>query len=324
MMRIAALWIILALAAGPAWAGATRCWVENGALVVPAAFGGVAGDFILDLSAPRSQLHDTVAQEAGILSDSVRRPLRVADERIGALALDVADLDARSLPFVTGISGVIGADALAPFVIDIRFAPCRVTLYRSAPAALAGAVRLRIRRMAGAPAAPAGVSDGAESRRGWFAIDTGSQGARIARAALTRAPLQGVDPESRFQAPAQLRALSIGGSLFEHSSAGLMPDPPPGLDGAIGLAVWSRFHLRLDLRHGWLDLAPSPSWGGTDGGTVRVGLCEIEHGLGPTPDFVSTRPMKGREEEASRSEVGRRCAEAVGAVGEMSRMMDPR
>ena len=33
--------------------GETRCWIDNGALVVPAAFGDIAGDFILDLSAPQ-------------------------------------------------------------------------------------------------------------------------------------------------------------------------------------------------------------------------------------------------------------------------------
>jgi hypothetical protein len=38
--------------------------------------------------------------------------------------------------------------------------------------------------------------------------------------------------------------------------------------------------------------------GRTDGAAVRVGLCEIEHGPDPTPDFVSTLPMKGREEQA--------------------------
>jgi hypothetical protein len=56
----AALAFVLASLAGPpAPAGQTRCWVDNGAVIAPAAFGDIAGDFIFDLSAPQSVLHST-------------------------------------------------------------------------------------------------------------------------------------------------------------------------------------------------------------------------------------------------------------------------
>src|SRR5439155_3103015 len=57
---IAPLILLGALAAAPgAWAGEARCWYENGALVVSAALGDIAGDFILDVSATTSALNNT-------------------------------------------------------------------------------------------------------------------------------------------------------------------------------------------------------------------------------------------------------------------------
>ena len=91
-----------------------------------------------------------------------------------------------------------------------------------------------------------------------FAIDTASEGVRVAGAKLTRAPPDGADAGSRTSPPARVRALSLGGRLFEETPAGLMAPAPPGLDGAVGLAVWRPYHLRLDTARGWMDLAPSP------------------------------------------------------------------
>ncbi len=252
------LCIALVLIAGSARAGRARCWFENGALVVPAAFGDIAGDFILDVSAPRSQLHVTRAQSAGIVADHARADLRLAGERVHGFAMGVADLDARSHGFTTNIAGVLGADALSPFTADIDFSPCKVRLRRGRPALLSGGLRLKVREVAGIPAVTAAISDGAVSRQGLFAIDTASAGTRIAAAALSRAPPTGVDPADRPSAPARLRALSLGGRLFEQTPAGLWPDAPSGLDGAIGNAVWSRFHLRLAIGRGWLKLWPAP------------------------------------------------------------------
>jgi hypothetical protein len=245
------------LIAGSARSGETRCWFENGAIVVPAAFSDIAGDFILDASAPASRLHVTRAQSQGIDGDSARADLRVAGERIGGLTMAVADLDARSKGFTTNIAGVLGADVLEPFVVDIDFTPCRLRLSRRTHGALSGAVRLRVRTISKVPTVTAAISDGVTSAQGPFAIDTASAATRIAAASLSRPPSAGADPASRDTPPARLRAISLAGRLFEHTPAGLMADAPPGLSGAIGDGVWSRFHMRLMLRRGWLELAPA-------------------------------------------------------------------
>jgi len=257
MRAPAVLFLILALTARPAHAGAARCWFENGAVVAPAAFGDIAGDFIIDVSAPKSQLHLTRAQGDGIEGASAQGSLTLAGERLDGLAIAVVDLDARSAGFPTVINGVIGADVLERFVVEIAFAPCRLTLYRRAPARWRNAVRLAVRRVNGIPVVAAGVSDGRTTRRGAFAIDTASAPVRLAKASLSRPPPAGVDPASHTRAPARLRALSLAGRLIEETPAGLLDGAPAGLDGAIGDAVWSRFSMRLDLKRGWLDLAPA-------------------------------------------------------------------
>ncbi len=173
------------------------------------------------------------------------------------MTLAVADLDARSAPFVTSLNGVIGADVLAPFVVDIQPDPCRLTLYRTAPTRIPGAVRLVVRKIDGAPAVIAGISDGATATQGWFAMDTGFPGVEVADARYTRPPAQASAIADRLNPPARLRALSLAGRLFEQTAGGVMATPPPGLDGAIGEAVWSRYHLRLDMRDGWLEVAPA-------------------------------------------------------------------
>jgi hypothetical protein len=252
-MRARLIGIVLALIAGGASAGETACWFDNGAVVVPAAFGDIAGDFILDLSAPHSQLHVTVAESAGIGPPTARAALRLAGETLGGLEMTVTDLDARSTPFVAGVAGVIGADAFAGWVVSLQTSPCRVALSRRA-GRLVGGRRLPLRRIAGAWAVEAAISDGVTSRRGWFAIDTGGPGMRIADARFTRQP-----PPGAAESPARLRALSLGGRLFEQTPAGLMADAPPGLAGSIGEAAWSAFRMRIDAGRGWLDLAPTAS-----------------------------------------------------------------
>ncbi len=249
-MRLAAAAIILVLMAAPARAGETACWFENGAVVVPAAFGDIAGDFILDASAPVSLLHVTTAQTFGMDAPTVRATLRLAGERRVKFDMQVADLDTRTRPFVTGIAGVIGADALAPFVTEIATSPCRVRLSRGTKRA-AASIRLPLRVVGGALAVKAAISDGVTAREGWFTIDTGADRTLVADARLSRSPAKGTDP------PVRLRALSVGGTLFEQIPAGLMADTPAGLSGSIGEAVWSRFRLCLDPRRGWLALRPA-------------------------------------------------------------------
>ncbi len=261
MIRSAAacLSLTIALAASAqARAGETQCWYEKGAIVVAAAAGDISGDFIFDLSAPHSELHVTRAQGAGYDQDVVRAPLRLAGERIAAADFQVADLDGQSWGFPTSINGVIGADVLKDYVVDIQYRPCRLALWRRRAPAFAASRTLPLRWVAGAPALRATASDGITTLPGWYALDTASAGARIAagRAVLSRSP-KGVDPASRSTPPARLRALSVGEIFVENLPAGLEPDAPKALAGSIGNVVWDRYRLRADLQRGKLELSPA-------------------------------------------------------------------
>ena len=68
--RVLVLAVSLAFAfTGAARAGETACWFENGAVVAPAVIGDMAGDYVIDLSAPRTLLHETRAQMTGVRSE---------------------------------------------------------------------------------------------------------------------------------------------------------------------------------------------------------------------------------------------------------------
>src|SRR5271168_3220033 len=95
----AAAAILWAGSATAASAGETRCWIDNGALVAPAAFGDIAGDFLIDLSAPRSELHGTRAQSDGVVTPTATGELVIAGQRLPAVTLEVADLDHRTASF---------------------------------------------------------------------------------------------------------------------------------------------------------------------------------------------------------------------------------
>ncbi len=243
----------LALGAAPAafGAGETACWFDHGAIVVPAAFGNIAGDFLLDAATPKSELHVTNAQSFGILAPSARADLRLAGRRLPNFEMTVTDLGARERPFVAGLVGVIGADALAGFVTEIEINPCRVRLSRRA--GQPWPIRLPLKTISGALTVPAAISDGATSRTGWFAVATGQPGVTVAGAKLTREPSKEGDPD---WPPARLRAVSLGGLLFEQVPAGVSDQPSPGLAGSIGEAIWSRYRMRLDPARGILSLAP--------------------------------------------------------------------
>ncbi|MGH7025254.1 MAG: hypothetical protein ACREEB_16925 [Caulobacteraceae bacterium] len=253
-MRADLLSIVLVLTAAAARAGTTACWFDNGAIVVPAAFGDIAGDFLLDAATPKSQLHVTNAESFGILTPTSRADLRVAGERLSGFEVRIADLGARERPFAPGLTGVIGADALAGYVTEIQTSPCRVRLSRRA--SRHWPIRLPLRLVDGAYSVPAAISDGVTSRAGWFAVATGAPGVAVADARLTREPPKDADPD---WPPARLRALSLGGRLlFEEVPAGLMAEAPAGLAGSIGEAIWSHYRIRLDPARGWLELRPVP------------------------------------------------------------------
>ncbi len=231
--------------AGGARAAEVRCWIDRGAVVIPAAYGPIAGDFILDLSQAQSQLHDTAARTAGSTDDVARWTLRLAGQRKPRYTMKVADLDARIASFPTNITGILGADVLDRLVLDLDLDPCRLRL---SPASSRGhGRRLRTRMIAGAPAVFAAISDGVVTRTGWFAVDTASVGSRLADAGFSRSLPKGVDPDDRAAPPARLRAVSLDGILVEQTPAGLM-SATPGLAGSLGLSIWARVHLRIDGR----------------------------------------------------------------------------
>lgn len=238
----AVLLFALLAAAGGARAGATRCWLDHGALVAPAAFGDIAGDFIIDVSRPASALHDTRAGADGIATDAARGPLTLAGERTDDLDLPVMDLDARTRPFDTVINGVIGWDVLGRYAVrlDLRRGGCRLRLSRARRIARrAGALPLV--EVGGAPAIPAAVSDGVNARSGLFLIDTGQEEVSVADARLSR-PRSGKDKD----APVRLRAASLGGVLVENVPGAVMEPLVGGVAGALGLSVWRGGVLDLD------------------------------------------------------------------------------
>src|SRR5689334_19922059 len=157
---------------GSARAGESACWFENGAVIVPAVIADMAGDYVIDLSAPRTLLHETKAQMAGILEPELTLPVEIAGLKAPAVSVKVADLDARGLGFVTPIAGVIGMDVLSGHSVEIDFARCRVRIDQ--PWKARRQVVLAVEMVEGLPTIAAAVSDGPTALRGAFAIDTAS------------------------------------------------------------------------------------------------------------------------------------------------------
>lgn len=236
-----------------AWAGQTHCWFENGAVVAPAAIADMAGDFVIDLSAPRTLLHNTKAQMAGITTEVLTLPVEVAGLKVPAVSVTVADLDDRGAGFVAPIAGVIGMDVLAGHSVEIDFAACRLLI--DEPWRARRQVVLPVEVVEGLPTITAAVSDGPRALQGAFAIDTASRAmARLSvRDATTTGPLA---PSARHKAPARLRALSIAGVLAENVPATLADDLPEGVTGTLGTGLWARHRLRLAADARTLAIAP--------------------------------------------------------------------
>lgn len=249
-----ALGLALGLLLAPAArAGEAACWFENGAVVVPAEVGGVAGDWLLDPSAAHTLLHETRAQMEG-LPATFTASAQVAGELLTGLPVTVADLDSRAPGFATPIAGVLGADVLGRFVVDLDFAPCRVRFSSGRGwRAPRGTRSLPLSIVEGLPTVRAAVSDVRRARQGLFAIDWSSRAAVRLTGGVFNPPRES---PPRSVAPARLRALSIGGDLYEEVSAGLAPDIDPALAGALGVDLWSRWRLRLDMAGGRLWLSP--------------------------------------------------------------------
>jgi hypothetical protein len=252
---------VLAAGAGAAALGAatasnsavTPCWVDHGAVVAAAAFGDIAGDFIIDLSRPASALHVTRANSDGIVADAATGPLTIAGQTIGAYRMAVAGLDLETASFDTAINGIIGWDVLGRYdvTLDLRGGQCRLTLADPGPRAAHIGTRTTLEEIGGAPAVHAVVSDGVSALSGEFRIDTGHAATRVREAHLSR-------PASRPADPVRLRALSLDGVLFEQIPAAAGGEATDGLGGSIGTAVWRGAVLRLSRARGEVDLRLAP------------------------------------------------------------------
>jgi hypothetical protein len=219
-------------------------------LVVPAEVMGVAGDYVLDTGAAHTLLAETQAQGAGFSDTALRGEVRLAGLELRERPVAVAQLDARLRKLPTPVAGVIGADVLRGYIVDVRFAPCRVALWRPGEAPRFGpARRLKLAWRDGRPATAAAAADGPHAVSGEFVLATGSD-----TAVRLRDDLAGVPGAARREQlypygglRPRLRALSFGGDLFEQPPSGLLPKAGLDAEGEIGAPVLSRYRLRFDF-----------------------------------------------------------------------------
>jgi hypothetical protein len=256
----APLALLLFVSAPAARAGEVACWFDNGAVVVPAMVGGVAGDYILDTGTAHTILAETQAQGAGYADTALKVEVRIAGLTLTRRPVAVLDIDPRSHAFPTPIAGVIGADILADHVLEVSFAPCRVGLYRPGRAPrLRAEAALPIALAGGVPTLAAAVADGPHARAGRFVIATG--GDTAVRIDDGQAQVPGSRRPERLltygAAQPRPRALSLAGRLWEELPGGLTAhaDLPDGALGVIGTPVLSAWRLRFDFPRRRLGLA---------------------------------------------------------------------
>jgi hypothetical protein len=255
-----ALSALLALTATRALAGEAACWFEGGVIVVGAEVMGVPGDYILDTASPHTQLADSQAETAGYAETALVGEVRLAGvvARGRPVAVEVLDLRTGALP--TPIAGVIGADVLKDYVVDVSFAPCRVALRPAGRAPrFAASASLPMGWVAERPVVAAAVSDGPHAFAGAFTPATGADtGLRLSDAVANVA--RAAKPKELYPYGVyrpRLRALSFAGVLAENLPAGLMKAEDPRLTGQIGAPILSRYRLRFDFPAGRLLLAPA-------------------------------------------------------------------
>jgi len=258
--RLLALAALLALPAKPALAGEARCWFENGVIVVGAEVMGVPGDYILDTATPHTLLADSQAQTAGFSETALVGDIRLAGVTARGRPVTVEALDLRTGALPTPIAGVIGADVLKGYVLDVSFVPCRVALRLPGRAPrFRAAARLPMGWVADRPVVPAAAADGPRALTGAFAPATGADTAVRLSDAVAASP-GAAKPKELYPygiLRPRLRALSFAGRLWEDLAAGLLPAEDPGLAGQIGAPLLARYRLRFDFPAGWLDLAPA-------------------------------------------------------------------
>jgi hypothetical protein len=250
----------MALSASPARAGEAACWFENGMVVVSAQVMGIAGDFILDTATPHTQLAETQAQGAGFEATALTGEVQLAGLRIAARPVEVADLDLRTGALPTPIAGVIGADVLRPYVLDVSFSPCRVALNPAGRAPrFQAAQSLRMSWVAGRPVVTATVSDGSRSLTAGFTPGIGADRAvrlsDVAASAPGARKLLELYPYGVL-AP-RLESLAFAGDVFLDLPSGLVHAENPKLAGQLGAPFLSRYRLRFDFPAARLYLAPA-------------------------------------------------------------------
>ncbi len=258
MKPAALVFALAALVPAAARAGETACWFEQGVIVAPASIAGLAGDYIIDTGAPVTQLHETKAQAAGLTETAQVGEVRLAGLTLAGRRFSVVDLDSRTWAFPTPIAGVIGADLLSGYVVDVSFAPCRVAIHplRRAPR-FGPAQALPLKTLGGVATARAAVSDGPTAFSGDFVVATGADAP--VRIGQDRASAPGAKPADILpggERRATLRAASFAGLLLENLPSGLTPPAAPSA-GVIGAPLLARWRLRFDFPHRRLLLAPA-------------------------------------------------------------------
>ena len=249
---------LAAVAATPAWSGEVGCRFEAGVIVVPAVVADIAGDYIVDTGTAQTTLHETRAQAEGIAGRDLTGGVRLAGVRIGEQPLKVADLDIRTWNLPSAVVGVIGADVLSAYVVDVRFAPCRVRLSIPGQAPAFHGHVLPMGRDLGRPTAIASVSDGAHEVTGAFVIATGANVPVRLADDLAQAP-GAVRPQELYPQGvwlARLPQVRFAGSVGRDVAAGLMA-PEGDVVGLLGGQVLAHFHLRFDFPAGRLVVAPA-------------------------------------------------------------------
>ena len=253
------LLVLAALAAAPAVTRAETlaCRFEAGVVVVPAEAAGVIGDFILDTGTAQTTLDKTRAASQGPVEPGQVDRVRVAGVEVMGIPIAVQDLDARTWNLPTPAAGVIGADVLRGFVLDLSFAPCRVTLFAPGRAPAFRGTALAITWDEGRPTVPATVSDGGRELSGPFMVATGANAPVRLADDLAQAPglsrPNEVYPDGVWLA--RLDALTLAGVRQRDLGAGLMK-PQGEAAGVIGGTALARFRLRFDFPAGRLIVAP--------------------------------------------------------------------
>jgi hypothetical protein len=249
--------VLAALAASPAYSAEVACRFERGVVVVPAMMAGIAGDFIVDTGAAQSALHETKAQAEGIAETDLTGDVRVAGVVAPGLAVKVIDLDVRTWNLPTPIAGVIGADALRGFVLDVAYAPCRLRLSTVAEAPRFHGRTLTLGWDLGRPTVEASVSDDAHRIAGRFVVATGANVPVRLADDLARAPGAAETKELYSDGVwlARLPEVDFAGATGRDVAAGLMK-PEGDVVGVLGGSVLAHFHLRFDFPGGKLMVDP--------------------------------------------------------------------